>query len=219
MYSNCGEGEAAFRSDVISTLTSEAKLSVHNYGECGRNKDGPASTYSRDDSTIKLELMAEYQFTLSFDNTVEEWNQSEKLWHALLMGNIPIYWGAPVKHLLPCTDCIIDLHDFMDGGKTKEQAVEGLVDFLLKLFDDDARIQKYLKWREQYNLQEFLQGGKFHNFQLLHNQSFESMHCGFLAGVSPSACVAYCDDDCRKKNGNGLAMVDLTKVVGESPRL
>merc|ERR1712196_39681 len=168
-----------------------------------------------EDSKIKMELMAKYQFSLAFDNTLEEWNTSEKLWHSLLSGTIPIYRGAPVKHLLPCTDCIIDFHDFMKGNTTEGEALEALIQYLLKLYDDDARIQKYLKWREQYDPQEFMQGGKFHNFQLLHNQSFESMHCGFSANLSPETCTARCDDGCRKQNGNGLSMVNLTELVGE----
>lgn len=136
---------------------------MDNYGACGNNMESMGEfTYSKHDNTDKLSKIAEYQFSLAFDNTEEEYNQSEKLWQSLLAGTIPIYWGAPVKHLLPCENCIIDVRDFQPNGPESHITGQGgptadaITALVQKLNNDASQRDKYLEWRKTFDPADFV---------------------------------------------------------------
>lgn len=60
----------------------------------------------------KWETLASYDFVLCFENTALPGWLTEKLFEALRVGTIPIYWGATdIASLVP-PDCYIDMRDF-----------------------------------------------------------------------------------------------------------
>ncbi|CAF1442202.1 unnamed protein product [Didymodactylos carnosus] len=102
-------------------------IDVDSYGKCGRNKkelpkhiakiqgtaslDAKRSSYKWQEG--KLALSSEYLFTVAIENSLSYDYITEKLWHPLLSGSVPIYLGAPnVEDWLPCESCIIDLRKF-----------------------------------------------------------------------------------------------------------
>ena len=60
-----------------------------------------------------MQTIAGYKFTLAFENAVAEDYVTEKLYHPLVAGSVPVYLGAPnVGQLVPASDCYIDVNDF-----------------------------------------------------------------------------------------------------------
>lgn len=60
----------------------------------------------------KLRFLAECRFTIAFENTSADHYVSEKIFHPLLVGSIPIYWGCPqiAEYYNPAA--FINCHDF-----------------------------------------------------------------------------------------------------------
>ncbi len=60
----------------------------------------------------KLEFLKNYRFNLAFENSQSPGYITEKLIEPLLLGCIPIYWGAPdiIRDFNP--DCMINISDF-----------------------------------------------------------------------------------------------------------
>jgi hypothetical protein len=74
---------------------------------------------------------------------------TEKLWQPLLMGAIPIYWGAPdVNDFLPHPNAIIRVSDF--------ESLEALADYLELLMTSDTAYKKHMQWRNEPLPQSFL---------------------------------------------------------------
>jgi hypothetical protein len=104
-------------------------IDVDNYGTCGGNIRSLPEHIVKIQNSInrdlknrgsynweagKLALSSEYLFTIAIENSLNHDYITEKLWHALVAGSVPIYLGAPnVEDWLPCgTSCIIDLRKF-----------------------------------------------------------------------------------------------------------
>lgn len=89
----------------------------------------------------KLEVMARYRFCLCFENCTGVYGYiSEKIFHAMLAGTVPVYWGAPnVQDYIP-EDCFIDRRRFRDYAE--------LLEFLLGI--DEAAFQRYQRAMRDY---------------------------------------------------------------------
>lgn len=86
---NCG---AAKRRQLVQSLL--ARLPVHSYGPCLNNRPfpHPDSRYAENWAESKKQLLASYKFTLAFENTQSRDYVTEKAFHALAAGSIPVYW-------------------------------------------------------------------------------------------------------------------------------
>jgi len=94
-------------------------MPVHSYGKCAHNKDIPSD--GGQDSREKIALMSTYKFCLAFENRCEEDYVSEKFFHALAAGCLPVYMGAPnIRDYLPSPDAIIRTDDFETPEKLAE---------------------------------------------------------------------------------------------------
>lgn len=53
--------------------------------------------------TRKLTLLGGYRFSLAFENTVAPYYVTEKIWHAIHAGCVPVYWGtgSTISELFP----------------------------------------------------------------------------------------------------------------------
>ena len=102
-------------------------MPVDAWGKCGRNK-GPelpaeireiqgspsnVSYFQGNGVLAKKALLKSDKFTIAIENSLSHDHVTEKLWHPLAAGSVPLYYGAPnVDDWLPCHDCIIDLRKF-----------------------------------------------------------------------------------------------------------
>ncbi|CAF1144546.1 unnamed protein product [Rotaria magnacalcarata] len=133
-------------------------IDVDNYGTCGNNirnlpdhivkiqqssnrnlKD--RGSYSWEEG--KLALSNEYLFTIAIENSLNYDYVTEKLWHPLVAGSIPIYLGAPnIEDWLPCkTTCIIDLRNFQTP---KDAAL-----YIRKVATNRTLYESYHQWRNE----------------------------------------------------------------------
>lgn len=166
-------------------------IDVDNYGTCGQkilplpehiikiqnsqNKDlKDRGTYRWEQG--KLALIEEYLFTIAIENSLTHDYITEKLWHPLITGSIPIYLGAEsVNEWLPCqTDCIIDLRKFANA---KEAAV-----FIKAVAQNETLYQSYHLWRKQPVKEQFQKMIDY--FQRMDNFSMNCMMCSMAHGAS-----------------------------------
>ena len=85
----------------------------------------------------KLDFLASYKFTIAFENTSVPHYISEKIFHPLTVGSIPIYWGCPeiAQYINP--DCFINCHDF--------SSFDDAIQEVLKIDGDQQLYESYLK--------------------------------------------------------------------------
>lgn len=163
-----GAAIAAFISDCFRTaelprLTILEALArhvpVHQYGACGgpgiekrkdeRNVVGTASSPSRYQS--QRAIFSEYRFASAMENSMALDYVTEKVFHALSSGVVPLYVGAPNVHdFLPCEPpdkCVIFIPDYVN--------TEGVLDtrrlgaHLNHLATNDSAYAEYHTWRRK----------------------------------------------------------------------
>ena len=101
-------------------------LALNQAGLCDVYGRGWPAGISREDSgfqsahplrlnwwTRKLVLLAEYRYNLCLENTAANYYCTEKLWHAIQAGTLPIYWSGntTIYETFP-KNSFIDLTDF-----------------------------------------------------------------------------------------------------------
>lgn len=159
-------------------------IDVDNYGTCGEKilplpehiiqiqnsqnkhlKDRGAYRWEQG----KLTLIKDYLFTIAIENSLAHDYISEKLWHPLVTGSIPIYLGATnIDDWLPCqTDCIIDLRKFSNA---KEAAL-----FIKTVAQNETLYQSYHLWRKEPLKKDFQ--NMINYFQNMSNYSLDCMMC------------------------------------------
>lgn len=113
-------------------------LDVHSYGKLFNN-----SIMENDEGVqSKGRVMAKYKFTIAFENAVVQDYVTEKFYHPLIVGSVPIYLGAPnIDTFAPGDHCYIDVRNY--------SSVRELADYLLELDHDDHLYQAYFQWKEQ----------------------------------------------------------------------
>ena len=132
--SRCKKGG---RDQVIRELGKH--FPVHSFGKCARShtveKEHPSclkvpgqGETGANRYPSKLCVFRKYQYVLALDNTRELDYVTEKVYHALLTGAVPIYDGAPnVAEFLPGegTSSIIQLQDFSASKGGGDAGVAG----------------------------------------------------------------------------------------------
>lgn len=85
--------------------------------------------------TAKHEILAKYNFSICFENSIFPGYVSEKIFDCFVAGTVPLYWGAPdVQKYIP-KDCFIDMRDFKDYAELRK--------FLKSLKHQDVKKYKY----------------------------------------------------------------------------
>lgn len=113
-------------------------LDIHSYGRCLRNRD------LKEDKgrSTKLETIANYKFTLCFENSLAKDYVTEKFFDPLFAGSVPVYSGAPnVDEFAPGKHCFINIANF--------NTPETLAAYLQMLGRDDAAYNEYHQWRQK----------------------------------------------------------------------
>ncbi|XP_043604040.1 alpha-(1,3)-fucosyltransferase 10 isoform X1 [Bombus pyrosoma] len=116
-------------------------IRIDSYGECLNNaqlekrlKENYLEILNSEDF---LSFIANYKFTIAFENAVCDDYITEKLWRPLIVGSIPIYYGSPsFKDWLPNNMSAISILDFKDPVN--------LAKFLYNLSNNEIEYNKYL---------------------------------------------------------------------------
>lgn len=83
--------------------------------------------------------MSHYKFVLAIENTMTESYITEKLYYALEVGSVPIYFGASnVESFVPP-------HSIIDGSKFS--SLKELANYVKNLAEDPVAYSEYHAWR------------------------------------------------------------------------
>jgi hypothetical protein len=156
-------------------------IPVDAWGNCGRNK-GPelppeiAKIQGNTDSNFykgswtasKKAMIKHYKFTVAMENSIEHDYVTEKLWHPLAAGSVPLFYGARnVDDWLPCHNCIIDLRQFANQKEAAE--------YIKTVSENETLYAEYHKWRKEPIRPSFAKILKY--FERANRYSLESMIC------------------------------------------
>ena len=88
-----------------------------------------------------LSVLPQYKFYLALENSITTDYVTERVFHALVRGVVPVYLGAAnVVDFMPAEDAIINISDF--------DSPRDLADYLHQLDRDDAAYGKHLRWKQ-----------------------------------------------------------------------
>ena len=114
-------------------------MPIDSYGNQCRNIASPSTD---DGVSFKMNTIANYKFTLAFENACATDYVTEKFYQPLLAGSVPVVLGAPnLEDLTPGDQCYINARDF--------DSAASLARYLLELADDEDRYQSYQAWRHR----------------------------------------------------------------------
>jgi len=117
-------------------LTLMQHVPVHSYGRVGRN----AQLEHDEGAKSKVAAIANYRFTIAFENSIATDYVTEKFFQPLTAGSVPIYRGAPnVRDFAPAEHCYIDADDFAGPQE--------LAEFIRSMSDTDYAA--YHAWRDE----------------------------------------------------------------------
>jgi hypothetical protein len=133
---------ASNRSDRSGRKEYAAELArrvwVDSYGSVGRTRDEQIPRGRKHE----VALYRGYKFTLAFENSYAPDYVTEKFWHPLAAGSVPVYRGtADVAHFAPAPRCYIDARDFASATE-----LGAYLDHLDRHDDDYA---EYHAWRNE----------------------------------------------------------------------
>eukprot|EP01133_Synstelium_polycarpum_P010316 gene10316-12028_t len=151
---------------------------VHSYGKCMQNRNLPPDGQREDDGAVgvKLQIISTYKFYLALENTNCPYYITEKVYHCLMAGVIPVYMGHPTNHALLPPGSFIDVRNF----KTQEK----LLDYLNYLDKNDQEYAKYFEWRREP--QALLQWAEMYKGGSTYGSTPCDLHNKYLAHMTES---------------------------------
>ena len=101
----------------------------------------------------KKAALGQYLFHLAFENDIESWHITEKAYHAMHAGTVPVYLGpaADFKQLLPDPKAVIFVADF-DYNTT------ALAAYLTELSHNETAYEEHRLWRKTFNRNTYIVG-------------------------------------------------------------
>lgn len=139
VVSNCNayNGRETFMRELM------AKIEVHSYGGCLKNKFSHPSQHMKGN----IELFSRYKFAIAIENSNCEDYVTEKLVHAIASGSIPIVAGRDNKpdynKFLP-KNSFINIYDY--------KTVDELVAHINKITSDPVLYNSYMAFKKSHNL-------------------------------------------------------------------
>jgi hypothetical protein len=113
-------------------------LNIHSYGKVLQNKILEKDTGHQ----TKMDTMADYKFTIAFENAIERDYVTEKFFDPLIAGSVPIYLGAPnIGDFAPGDKCFIDASDW--------DSPESLARYIQSVSKDQELYESYFDWRSK----------------------------------------------------------------------
>ncbi|GAB5353388.1 hypothetical protein AAMO2058_000032300 [Amorphochlora amoebiformis] len=151
MDAACFGSEFTYRNSYIEQLFRSKKLEgkIASMGPCWHNEeprlpwvDGGVGNRSMAFYIKKLANIRPYMFTLCHESVdMDEW-VTEKVFHALSVGSIPIYRGSKsIKAFVPCEHCVIDTRDF--------KTINDLATHINEIINNRELFHSYHTWRSE----------------------------------------------------------------------
>lgn len=114
-------------------------IPVHSYGRLLKNRELPGEDRGVE---TKLAVIGGYKFCIGFENSIGTDYVTEKFFHPLLVGSVPVYLGAPnVDDYAPGEHTFINASNFSSGRE--------LAEYLAHLDANDEAYGRYFQWRER----------------------------------------------------------------------
>ncbi len=139
----------AHRDDLASKLM--CHMRVDSPGKCLHNADIEgfvSGGWTTGAWGSVLSVLPRYKFYLAFENSVTEDYVTERVYHALASGVVPVYLGAPnVGEFMPADEAFINASDFSSPRE--------LADYLKVLDGDDEAYERHLSWKRDGYSQRF----------------------------------------------------------------
>lgn len=116
---------------------------VHCYGSVLYNMEEKKSTLANKGNKVidrrkeKNDIIKQYKFTIAFENTRSYNYVTEKIYQPLLVGSIPIYWGAPNIADLFNPQCYINISDF--------DSFDEAIEWIARVDQDNELYQSYFQ--------------------------------------------------------------------------
>ena len=137
VLSNCEPVRTKYLTELMK------HIQVDSYGACLRNKMGLIPRINRTSRHAVMELQRGYKFAVVFPNADCDFYMTEKIYNALSAGAVPIWLGTDgIDEVLKWGNlkhAVIKVKDFASP--------KALAEFLLKLAENEAEYNKYLKWK------------------------------------------------------------------------
>jgi hypothetical protein len=113
-------------------------LSIDSYGSVHRNR----SIWRDRGAETKRRTIAQYKFTLAFENAISRDYVTEKFFDPLIAGSVPVYLGAPnIDAFAPGDHCFVDA--------TRFESPRALAARLTELAQDESAYREYQRWRKE----------------------------------------------------------------------
>lgn len=90
-----------------------------------------------DNPLDKINFIANYRFTIAFENASKPWYISEKIFPALLAGSIPIYWGCPRIEQYINPNSFINCHNF--------DSLDAVIKEVIRVDNDPSLYETYFR--------------------------------------------------------------------------
>lgn len=137
------------RDNVVKVLKRQ-KVRIDGLGRCMQSIDKrhvlkPRTNDTYQDLIHKRKAISNYLFYLAFENQIEPWYVTEKVFDALYAGIVPVYLGdaATCKQLLPDPKAAIFLQDFNN--------MNDFILYLKMLMKNEQVYEKHRMWRRNFN--------------------------------------------------------------------
>ena len=142
--SNCGFSE---RNKLLKKL----HISTASYGRCKRDHSLRGSLKyvspkleEMDNSpdmsgNQKMAHVSQHLFLFAAENTISPYYHTEKLYHGLMVGSIPIYYGADTIDDFVPTHSIIKISEYGDN----------LESYIREVANNETLYESYLQWRNK----------------------------------------------------------------------
>ena len=125
------------------------KVLFDSYGACEHDRDpgfpllnsGAGKSWDSQMYFKKLALISHHMFDLALENwgSGEDWWNTERVYHALLVHSIPIYYGSrTVFQRIPHPDSIIFVNDF--------ENYDSLAEYILNVSMNESLRSRHLAW-------------------------------------------------------------------------
>lgn len=151
------------RADPIRDRFFHALNAVKHVDSAGRHLNNMPKAvgdrYAQDWTTSKIPFMAQYKFSIAFENTASPGYTTEKLMHALLARTVPIYWGSDTASLDFNPAAFIQCRDEQDFDDVirRVQTLDADEDAYLEVLNQPAFTNGALEKMSTRRLAAFLQ--------------------------------------------------------------
>jgi hypothetical protein len=117
-----------------------ANVSIHYYGRCRMTGDLKEEGSG---ANGKLSVIRHYQFTLAFENSNSEDYVTEKFFHALVAGSVPVHLGVDKENiaLFAPENSYLNVRDYKSPAE--------LATAMIKIANDDQIYNGMLQWKEK----------------------------------------------------------------------